>query len=335
MTRTMKQHVPIFLSSTYEDLQPHRKAVWDTLEKLKVGVSGMEVFGARSEEPLETCLDEVSKCSVFIGILGMRYGSIHPESGKSFVQCEYERALEGDLDILVYLIDEDNATLAPKFVDTGDSAKALADFKHVLRQKHTIDLFVSAEDLAEKVERDLLRVFFAKGLTVEEDKLEPSVEPERTKELLRRFDLMPGRLAGSEVELIARFSGEARSVPRSTCNALQLEFGESLSRPISVVHPPDLKDDFVGRLYAQHAKCDFLSDAQADAQFKLIARLAFGDERRIVRQPHPLTLASMAGQYFSRPTKLRDLETGEVFEDYITHEAIKALILVKVIDNSG
>jgi len=335
MTRSMKQHVPIFVSSTYEDLQPHRRAVWDTLEQLKVAVSGMEIFGARSEEPLRTCLDEVSKCDVFIGILGMRYGSIHSESGKSFVQLEYETAVQRQQDILIYLIDEENATLAPKFMDTGESARWLADFKNALRKKHTVDLFVSAEDVAGKAENALLRLFSEKGLIVEEDKLKPSVEPERTKQLLRRFDLTPGRLAGSEVELIARFSGAARSVPRSTCNALRMEFGHSLSRPMTVVHPPELKEDFVDRIYGQYDKCDFLCDAPPDEEFKLIARLAFGEERLIVRQPGPLTLAFRPLGYFDRSTTIKDLETGEVFEDYITHEPIKALILVKVIDNSG
>lgn len=331
MTISTKQHVPIFLSSTYEDLQPHRKAVWDTLEKLKVGVSGMEIFGARSEEPLDTCLDEVSKCNVFIGILGMRYGSIHVESGKSFVQLEYESAQEGKLDILVYLIDEENATLAPKFVDIGDSARALADFKDVLRKKHTIGFFVSAEDLAEKVEQDLLRVFSAKGLIVEEDKLEPSVEPERTKELLRRFDLMPGRFAGSEVELIARLSGTAWSVSRSICKALRLEIGKCLFRDITVLHPPELELDFVDGIYAQYDKCDFLLDAPTDKEFRLLARLAFGQRRIIVKRPHPFGVqARLLGD-----STLKDLDTGEVFENYITHEPIKALILVRASDNSG
>lgn len=331
MTISTKQHVPIFLSSTYEDLQPHRQAVWDTLHKLKVGVSGMEIFGARSEEPLDTCLDEVSKCNVFIGILGMRYGSIHAESGKSFVQLEYESALEGKLDILVYLIDEESATLAPKFVDIGDSARALADFKHVLRKKHTIGSFVSAEDLAEKVEQDLLRLFSEKELIVEEDKLKPSVEPERTKELLRRFDLMPGRFAGSEVELIARLSGFARSVPRNTCTALRLEFGQSLSRPITVVHPPELELDFVDEIYAQYDKCDLLFDAPTDKEFKLIARLAFGQRRIIVKKPYLSILPPSLLGY----STLKDLDTGEVFENYITREPIKALILVRASDNSG
>jgi hypothetical protein len=335
MNATLRQHVPIFLSSTYEDLRPHRKAVWDALDKLKVGVIGMEVFGARSDEPLVTCLDEVSKCSVFIGILGMRYGSIHAESGKSFVQLEYETALERKLDILVYLIDEEQASLAPKFVDTGDSARALSDFKHVLRKKHTIGHFVSEEDLAEKVEQDLLEVFSARDLIIEKDKLEPSDEPERTKELLQRFDLMPGRLAGGEVELIATFSGPARSVPRSTCNALRLEFGQSLSRPISIVQPPDLKEDFVDRIYGEYTKCDFLSDAPGDKEFKLIARLAFGDERHIVHKPHPLSFQAATQGYLHYSATVKDLETGEVFENYITHEPIKALILAKVLDDSG
>ena len=331
MTISTKQHVPIFLSSTYEDLQPHRKAVWDTLEKLKVGVSGMEIFGARSEEPLDTCLDEVSKCNVFIGILGMRYGSIHADSGKSFVQLEYETALKRDLDILIFLIDEENATLAPKFFDIGDSARPLADFKEVLRKKHTVDFFVSAEDLARKVEQALLRLFSEKDLIVEEDKLKPSVEPERTKELLRRFDLMPGRFAGSEVELIATLSSSARSVPPNTCNALRLEIGKCLFRDITVLHPPELELDFVDGIYAQYDKCDLLFDAPTDKEFKLIARLAFGQRRIIVKNPYLSILPPSLLGYRT----LKDLDTGEVFENYITHEPIKALILVRASDNSG
>jgi hypothetical protein len=63
MTKNIKQYIPIFVSSTYADLMPYRKAVWDILDKLKLAVSGMGVFGARSEEPLKTCLDEVTKCN--------------------------------------------------------------------------------------------------------------------------------------------------------------------------------------------------------------------------------------------------------------------------------
>jgi hypothetical protein len=153
----LKQHVPIFVSSTFTDLVPHRKALMSGLEKLKVAVVGMEVFGARSAEPLETCIREVANSSVFIAIIAMRFGSVDPKTGRSFVQREYETALEHQLEVLVYLIDEDNAAIAPKFVDTGESSRQLAEFKQLLRNKHTVDLFTTPEDLATKVERDLLK----------------------------------------------------------------------------------------------------------------------------------------------------------------------------------
>jgi hypothetical protein len=125
MLKTTKQHIPIFVSSTYTDLIPYRNAVWNVLEKLKVGVSGMEVFGARTAEPLQTCIEEVNKSIIFIGILGMRYGSIDEKSNRSFVEVEYETALKKGIDILAYLIDEDKAAIAPKFVDLFEPAKQL------------------------------------------------------------------------------------------------------------------------------------------------------------------------------------------------------------------
>ena len=104
MTAKVNQHIPIFICSTEKDLKEHRSKVWERMEKLELGVSGMEIFGARTDAPLETCLKEVSDCNYLIGIVGMRYGSIDADSGKSFVQLEYEMALEKKLDILIYLI---------------------------------------------------------------------------------------------------------------------------------------------------------------------------------------------------------------------------------------
>lgn len=55
MTGETKQYVPVFLASTFSDMEEYRKAVWDQLEKLQVAVQGMELFGARTATPLETC----------------------------------------------------------------------------------------------------------------------------------------------------------------------------------------------------------------------------------------------------------------------------------------
>ena len=129
MTARADQQIPIFICSTEKDLREHRSKVWDRMEKLELGINGMEIFGARTDAPLETCLKEVSDCKYLIAIIGMRYGSIDNESEKSFVQLEYETANELSLDILIYLIDMENSLVLPKNVDTGESASKLKSFK--------------------------------------------------------------------------------------------------------------------------------------------------------------------------------------------------------------
>lgn len=336
MGKNIKQHVPIFVSSTYRDLEPYRKAVLNTLDKLKVGVSGMEIFGARSAEPLQTCVAEVMKCDVFVGIVGMRYGSVDEKTAKSFVRLEYETALEKKLDILIYLIDEEKAQVPPKFVDVGESASKLQDFKEYLRKKHTIETFLSPEDLGNKVERDLLRLFTEKGLVIEEEKLQPSVQPEKTIQLLNKFNLMPYRFDGSEVELIIKFSGNPKSVSESLCKAIGLKFGWSLSRPITVVHPPNVLSqfNFLNELYAEYDGCDFLSDALDNKDYKVVAKLAFGQEKRVVLQPAvpSFYMSTVLSTMYIRPTKIKDLETDEEFDNYIIHSPVKAVIYVKEID---
>lgn len=246
---------------TSKDIIPYRKEVLNALDKLKVAVKGMEVFGARTEEPIKTCLDEVSKSQFFICVLGMRYGSLDDETGKSIVHLEYEKAIEKSLEILIYLIDEEKANIHPEFMDRYEEARKLAEFKNLLRRKHTRESFQSPKDLATKVERDLLRLFSEKGLEIEKGRLKPTVESEKTKELLRKFDLMPKRFAGSEVELIIKFEGSPSSASKSLCDAINLGFGQSISRPIAVIHPQIKILDFIVRLYAEYDSCDFLYDA--------------------------------------------------------------------------
>ena len=66
----------VSISSTFEDLREHRRAVWDVLEGFEVSVRGMEQFGARSETPLETCLAAVEQSDVYVGLLAYRLGSV-------------------------------------------------------------------------------------------------------------------------------------------------------------------------------------------------------------------------------------------------------------------
>lgn len=96
----------IFISSTYVDLIPHRELIYQLLQTFDVELLGMEGFGARKTSPLETCIEELEACDIYIGVISLRYGSIDLISGKSYTQIEYEKAKELGKDICIYLLDE-------------------------------------------------------------------------------------------------------------------------------------------------------------------------------------------------------------------------------------
>src|SRR6266404_1281437 len=141
----------VFISSTYDDLKEYRRAVWELLEKFDVNVRGMEQFGARKEAPLATCLAEVEQSDVYLGVIAFRLGSIDSQTGRSFTQIEYERAHELGKEVLIYLVDEQNALFAVRYIDQYEKKKKLEAFKGLLRERHTTESFTTVEDLKEKL----------------------------------------------------------------------------------------------------------------------------------------------------------------------------------------
>jgi hypothetical protein len=87
----------VFLSSTFQDLQEHRKRVIDAIDRLRVNGAdiswlGMEAFGARDDLPSDACVKFVDECELYVGFFGVRYGSIDPKSKLSMTEVEYRRA---------------------------------------------------------------------------------------------------------------------------------------------------------------------------------------------------------------------------------------------------
>ena len=153
MSTTIPQ--TIFLSSTYEDLKEYREKEIDVIVSLKQTFEGMEFFGADNRTPLDVCLDKLSYCQIYVCIIGMRYGSVEKNSGKSYTEIEYERARELGLPCYVYIIDEENARIPPKYVERNEGATKLDAFKNQLRSNHVCKKFASPVDLAEALQHDL------------------------------------------------------------------------------------------------------------------------------------------------------------------------------------
>ena len=143
----------VFISSTYVDLIEHRKVVWDLLENFNVRITGMEKFGARKENSLDTCLMEVENSDVYLAIIGMRYGSVDDVTGKSYTHLEYDKAYSLSREVLVYLIDQENASVPIKNIDFNNHNK-LIEFKSLLKSRHTVAFFTDASSLEKEIKRD-------------------------------------------------------------------------------------------------------------------------------------------------------------------------------------
>ena len=221
-----KQYIPIFVGSTFVDLQPYRRAVRDALSQLEAIVRGMEYFGSKPGSPVEECLEVVRSCKVYIGVFGMRYGTIPDGYERSMTHLEYDEAQKLSLPSLIYIIDEDNQAILPKYVETGEGAKKLKELKEMLIKRHVVSFFTTPEDLAGKILHDVPEALKRIGAKIE-GKLELTSEPD-SEELLRQFSLLPKLFRGKEVIVQFINPGDFRAVFSETCAALNLEAGASV-----------------------------------------------------------------------------------------------------------
>ena len=93
-----------FLSSTVKGLESCREAAKNTINGLDGWKCiGMEDFGADPETPIDKCLARLKDCNLYVGILGNRYGDVHPQLGKSYTELEYDEALRLKIKPLMFL----------------------------------------------------------------------------------------------------------------------------------------------------------------------------------------------------------------------------------------
>ena len=143
--------IRVFISSTWQDLQPEREAVERVLHRLSdTAFAGMEYVGSRPETPREISLAEVDRCDLYVGIFAHRYGS-------GITEDEYRRARQCSLPCLIYFKDKDVPVLPAHFESDSAKAERLKALKEELEAKHTFSTFTSPEDLAAKVVTDLHR----------------------------------------------------------------------------------------------------------------------------------------------------------------------------------
>lgn len=261
----------VFISSTFVDLKEERKKVWDSLEKFDVIVKGMEQFGARTSNPLATCISEVEQSDIYVGIIGMRYGSDEPNSGKSYSQLEYEKAVEQNKEILIYLIDEESSAVTPNLIQF-DKIQKLNNFKAILKDKHTIDTFSNSQDLVTKLQRKFKELLTPKVTAVIED------DYDNTNKILNLFFLVPAAYSGREIKLKIKFKGQALPVSKVICKNFNFEFGKTVVCQIEVVHPIFKFKNF-RHIFIEFEQFKKFITLNKSTEYEIFAKVLFKDEK--------------------------------------------------------
>lgn len=135
----------VFISSVMDELRDERRVVADRVEELGCEPVLFERFGGREDDAEAAYVHEVASSSIYIGILGRRYGR-QLATRFSATHTEYLAAEKNGLRVAVWAKDVDDRE--------GHAQSFLDD----VRAFHTTGAFGTPEELADDVERRVRRI---------------------------------------------------------------------------------------------------------------------------------------------------------------------------------
>ena len=107
-------------------------------------VTDMAYFAARDVAPAATCVDMVAQSDVYVGVIGLRYGSpVGDRSDVSYTELEFEAAGERGQPRLIFLIREDSGHLPRKRQPAAHRARQDA-FRRRLRSSGLVSVRVGS-----------------------------------------------------------------------------------------------------------------------------------------------------------------------------------------------
>jgi hypothetical protein len=154
----------VFLSHTSELREFPRGASYVDAAERAVSAAGhvivdMADFPAADQAPAQLCADRVRGCSVYVGVLGTRYGSpVRDMPEVSYTELEFGAATQAGLDRLVFVLDTDADNLgipAARLIDQDFGARQEAFRGRVRDSGLTVQSFANPDMLGRLVERSL------------------------------------------------------------------------------------------------------------------------------------------------------------------------------------
>ena len=102
----MEKKLQIFVSSTFTDMKDERQAAVEAILRSGNIPAGMELFTAGDKSQLETITRWIDDSDIYLLLLGGRYGTIEPTTGKSYTEIEYDYAKSNNKPLFAIVINE-------------------------------------------------------------------------------------------------------------------------------------------------------------------------------------------------------------------------------------
>jgi hypothetical protein len=142
-----------YISSTYQDLKAHRKAVYKALRRFRYDVFAMEDYVATDERNVVKCCAHSSSCDIYIGIFARRYGFVPKTKnphGLSITEMEYRAArASAQTKVRTFLL-EDDARWPHVTKENESSRKKLKKLRDEIAE-NSFGPFRTVSDLVEQV----------------------------------------------------------------------------------------------------------------------------------------------------------------------------------------
>lgn len=145
----MDKRYQVFISSTFTDLKEERKAIIESLLNAKYIPAGMEMFSASNDEQFKYIKKIIDTCDYYVLIVGGRYGTVNPSTGKSFTEQEYDYAIKKGIPVLAFLHSNPNDLPDDKRED--DRRELLEAFREKVSNGRLCKMWKTSEELIASV----------------------------------------------------------------------------------------------------------------------------------------------------------------------------------------
>lgn len=163
MEEEPKTYRAIMVSSTFTDLEAHRREVIEAIHRFGFHANVMEYSGARSDaDVIDASLRMVRESVAYLCVIGHKYGQTPVESnrnpkGMSITELEFNEAQRLGRPILLFLMADDHPVLPVDVESDTKKRKKLDAFRRHAKRidagvalERVYDSFASKEDFAKK-----------------------------------------------------------------------------------------------------------------------------------------------------------------------------------------